>query len=98
MKSRVVLCTVAIVILAAVFTVDAQRLGKVYRIGLLHSVSVEITEFTDAFRQGMRERGYVEGKDYVLEIRARVSKLSQTEIANSTNRRDASARRDHVSK
>ncbi len=46
-------------------------------IGLLHSASAGVAVFTDAFRQGMRELGYVEGKNYVLEIRARGAKTDR---------------------
>ena len=42
---------------------------KVHRIGLLIAASNVIGPFTDAFRQGMRDLGYVEGKNIVLEIR-----------------------------
>jgi hypothetical protein len=36
-----------------------------------------VAPFTDAFREGMRELGYIEGKNYVLEIRARGPKTDQ---------------------
>ncbi len=55
----------------------AQQAGKVYRIGHLHSASAGVALFTDAFRQGMRELGYVEGKNYALEIRARGAKTDR---------------------
>jgi putative ABC transport system substrate-binding protein len=49
---------------------QAQQPGKVPRIGLLISASsAATTTFIDAFRQGLRELGYVEGKNFVLEIR-----------------------------
>jgi len=63
--------TLALGLLAAPLPAEAQKAGKVYRIGLLHSVSAAVAFSTDAFRQGMRELGYVEGKNYGLEIRAR---------------------------
>jgi putative ABC transport system substrate-binding protein len=56
---------------------NAQQSGKVPRIGLLISTSTKIAPFTDAFRDGMRELGYSEGKNYFLEIRARGSKTNQ---------------------
>jgi putative ABC transport system substrate-binding protein len=59
------------------FIASAQQPKKVYRLGLLHSAASEVPYFTDAFRQGMQERGYVEGKNYVLEIRARGMKTDQ---------------------
>jgi len=48
---------------------QAQQPGKVHRIGLLIAASSVVTPFTNAFRQGLRELGYIEGKNYVLEIR-----------------------------
>jgi ABC-type uncharacterized transport system substrate-binding protein len=56
---------------------EAQQPGKIYRIGLLISASNVIVPFTDAYRQGMRELGYVEGKSYVLEIRGGGAKPNQ---------------------
>ena len=50
--------------------VGAQQPKKVPRVGLLISASSAVTAtFIDAFRQGLRELGYVEGKNFVLEIR-----------------------------
>ena len=48
----------------------AQQSSKAHRIGLLISASDVIAPFTAAFRQGLRELGYVEKKDYILEIRS----------------------------
>ena len=43
---------------------------KVYRIGVFITASTDATEsYIDAFRQGLRELGYVEGKNFVREIR-----------------------------
>jgi putative tryptophan/tyrosine transport system substrate-binding protein len=66
--------TIIVVWLAALALVpfrlaEAQQSGKVHRIGLLISASDVIAPFTDAFRQGLRDLGYVEGKNFVLEIR-----------------------------
>ena len=50
--------------------VEAQQTGKIPRIGLLTSASsAETAPFIDGFRQGLRELGYVEGKNIALEIR-----------------------------
>jgi putative ABC transport system substrate-binding protein len=59
------------------YCVEAQEPGKAYRIGVLISASPMVAPFTDAFREGMRELGYIEGKNYVLEIRARGPKTDQ---------------------
>jgi putative ABC transport system substrate-binding protein len=77
MKAKILFYALPALILAAVHLAEAQQPGKVYRIGLLHSAASAVPYFADAFRQGMREQGYVEGKNYVLEIRARGSKTDQ---------------------
>jgi putative ABC transport system substrate-binding protein len=48
----------------------AQQGGKVWRIGLLSGTSREgAAPNFDAFLQGMRELGYAEGRDFILEAR-----------------------------
>jgi putative tryptophan/tyrosine transport system substrate-binding protein len=56
---------------------EAQQPMKVHRIGLLISASDVIAPFTDAFRQGLRDLGYVEGKNFVLEIRGGGAELDR---------------------
>jgi ABC-type uncharacterized transport system, periplasmic component len=46
----------------------AQQAAKLYRIGIL-SPELPPPGFLDAFRQGLRELGYVEGRDIALEVR-----------------------------
>jgi putative ABC transport system substrate-binding protein len=54
---------------------EAQQPQKVHRIALLMSSSTgESTRFIAAFRQGMRELGYVEGTNVILEIRGGAAK------------------------
>ena len=49
---------------------EAQQAKKVPRIGFLATVSPSnISDRTEAFRQGLRELGYVEGKNIVIEWR-----------------------------
>src|SRR6185436_14865314 len=67
MKLRVGLVTaVALVLLASPLAVKAQQTGKVWRIGILGS---ENTRPWESFRQALRELGYVEGRNLVLEQR-----------------------------
>jgi len=59
--------------LAAPFSSFAQQQGKVWRVGFLSQRRVEISDSDFAygsFRQGMRELGYVEGKNLVIEWRS----------------------------
>jgi putative ABC transport system substrate-binding protein len=70
MTKKALVSLLAIFFLATVPSAQAQQPGKVHRIGLLIAASNVIAPFTDAFRHGMRELGYVEGKNYILEIRS----------------------------
>jgi len=56
----------------------AEQSGKVYRIGVL-SLCPPSTypRLLDAFRAGMRDVGYVEGRDYVFDIRNAGGKQEQ---------------------
>jgi ABC-type uncharacterized transport system substrate-binding protein len=59
-------------LLAAPLTIEAQQAGKVWRIGWLLTGSLESPEtrlLRDAFREGLRERGYIEGQNIVIEYR-----------------------------
>ena len=49
---------------------EAQQPGKVSRIGLLLGSTAAAAPWMGAFRQGLRELGYVEGKNVALEMRA----------------------------
>jgi putative ABC transport system substrate-binding protein len=49
-------------------TAGAQQAVKLYRIGIL-SPELPPPGFLDAFRQGLRELGYVEGQDIAFEVR-----------------------------
>jgi putative ABC transport system substrate-binding protein len=56
--------------LAAPLAVEAQQAGKVYRIGYLSSRGCPIRpEMMGPFRQGLRELGYVEGQNIIIECR-----------------------------
>ena len=61
---------VAVVLLALGVIAEAQQPKKVPRVGLLISASPAVTApYIEAFRQGLRDLGYIEGKNIVLEIR-----------------------------
>jgi len=57
-------------ILRAPCVADAQQPAKVYRIGVLRSSTPSLVAYQhEAFQQGLRELGYVEGKDLLIEYR-----------------------------
>src|SRR5215471_8146733 len=50
--------------------VEAQQAGRIYRIGVFFASNPTVTASNnEAFTQGLRERGYVEGQNVVLERR-----------------------------
>jgi len=58
-------------LLAAPLAAEAQQTRKVYRIGALDTTSMASnTANIDAFRQGLRELGYVEGENFMIDYRS----------------------------
>jgi hypothetical protein len=78
MKKAAVLSILVVAVLLPVgVKAQAQQPGKPPRIGLLYaSASINAVRIA-AFRQGMRELGYVEGKNFVLEERYAEGKLDR---------------------
>src|SRR5712692_10946211 len=57
-------------LLAAPLVAEAQPVGKVYRVGFLGTATPSLmSAWLTAFRAGLRERGYVEGKNIAMEYR-----------------------------
>ena len=77
---RVFLGTLAGGLLAAPLTVEAQQPGKLPRIGYLVTGSLDSPETRvthDAFRQGLRDHGYMEGQNILIEYRAADGKIER---------------------
>jgi putative ABC transport system substrate-binding protein len=56
--------------LASVHLAEAQQAKKIPRIGFLSAASASaVAGRLDAFRQGLTELGYIEGKNIVVEYR-----------------------------
>ena len=68
MKRRQFLTTAGASAIALVFLQNASAQGSQVRIGLLASVA-PTPAYLSAFRDGMRERGYVEGQNLIIEVR-----------------------------
>src|SRR5215831_19751231 len=63
-------CVLALLMVAVPFAVGAQQAGKVPRIGFLSLTSPSDRPLLlDAFRQGLRELGWVEGQNIVIDYR-----------------------------
>jgi putative ABC transport system substrate-binding protein len=70
MNTRIALWLLAAVLLTAAIPVAAQQPSKVRRIGRLAlGATPADSRRIDAFRQGLRQLGYAEGKDIVIESR-----------------------------
>jgi putative tryptophan/tyrosine transport system substrate-binding protein len=68
---RTFLAGTGAVLLAAPLAAEAQQAGRVYRIGMLETTSPALNAANlDAFRQGLRELGYVEGHNFMIEYRS----------------------------
>src|SRR5262245_49142943 len=80
MDRRAFITMVAGSILAAPLAAEGQQAGKVYRIGFLRfGPAAASVDRVEALRTGLRELGYVEGKNIVIEFRwgETVDQLSQ---------------------
>jgi putative ABC transport system substrate-binding protein len=65
-------------LLALAVTAEAQQQKKIPRIGYLALNTVTANTYRiDAFRQGLRQLGYAEGKDFVIEYRDSDLKLDR---------------------
>jgi len=70
MTSKIVICSLLTVFLLTVSLAQAQQPTKISRIGYLDGAFPSTNAARiDAFRHGLRELGYVEGKNIVIEYR-----------------------------
>ncbi|HJU60898.1 MAG TPA: hypothetical protein VJ864_02545 [Candidatus Binatia bacterium] len=71
MKTIAGIFLVAFIVTAGSTAAEAQQAAKIPCIGYLTGARLTaIANRTEAFRQGLRELGYVEGKNIVIEWRA----------------------------
>jgi len=67
-KRKTLVLLLVSILLTTVSLAEAQQPGKVPRIGYL-GAGYRLSSLIDAFRQGLRELGYVEGKNILIEYR-----------------------------
>ena len=77
MNRNVPIFLLAIAIPAFTHLAEAQQPKNAPRIGLLSSTPSSNSVRIEAFRQGLRELGYVEGKNIVIEYRWGEGKLDR---------------------
>src|SRR5215510_5866790 len=71
MKKKITVLTLGALLFALCVSAEAQQPAKVPRIGYLSTNSLSaIAARAEAFRQGLRELGYVEGKNIIIEWRS----------------------------
>jgi putative ABC transport system substrate-binding protein len=71
MDRRALIGTLAGGLLAAPFAAEAQRAGRVYRVGILTNKASDPAESRQwqAFRLGLQERGWIEGENILIDFR-----------------------------
>ncbi|HET8562868.1 MAG TPA: ABC transporter substrate-binding protein [Candidatus Binatia bacterium] len=78
MRKKVFCLALSAMLLALSIPTQAQQPTKIPRIGSLYAVSPSsVSDRTEAFRQGLRDLGYVEGKNIILEWRYAEGKLDR---------------------
>ena len=77
MKRKITVLALSALLFALSVSAEAQQAGKVPRIGYLVGASLSTNPRREAFRQGLRELGYVEGKNIVIEWRSAEGKFDR---------------------
>jgi ABC-type uncharacterized transport system substrate-binding protein len=69
---RISILALALLVSLPPLAVEAQQPGKVYRVGVLTNKASDPVEtrLWQAFRSGLRERGWIEGQNILIEFRA----------------------------
>ena len=81
MRKKVTCLALGALLFALGFPAEAQQPARVPRIGYLATASTSTNPArTEAFRQGLRELGYVEGKNISIEYRALAAELVRLKV------------------
>jgi len=76
-KQKLVAGALSIVLFALCLSAEAQQQGKIPRVGYVSGTGSTFNPgpYVEALRQGLRDLGYTEGKDFVIEFRGAEGKL-----------------------
>ena len=77
MREAAVVAALALALFAAPFAAEAQQMRKIPRVGVLGSQSPEGSPPIFALREGLRDLGYVEGRNIAIEWRWARGKLER---------------------
>ena len=79
MQARLLIYIIAASLIGALSPVQAQQPAKIPRIGYVSGTGDAINQgpYVEALRQGLRELGYVEGKNITIEYRGAEGKLDR---------------------
>ncbi len=81
MRNAVFSTLLLVLLLAVAITAEAQQPKKVHRIGFITTAfPASIEHLLEGFKQGLREHGYVEGQNVLLELRYGEAKAEQLPI------------------
>jgi putative tryptophan/tyrosine transport system substrate-binding protein len=80
MKNKITLLMLCALLFALCFSAEAQQPTKVRKIGFLNQTGA-FSANVEAFRHGMRELGYIEGQNIVIEFRSGERGARMTELA-----------------
>ena len=69
MNTKIIICLFAATLLSTAHLAEAQQPMKIPRIGILLGGSSFLSVRVEAFRQGLKELGYIEGRNVVIEHR-----------------------------
>src|SRR5215470_6563550 len=78
MQIKITVLTLGALLFALCFPAQAQQPKKVPRTAYVTAASFSAMEYRiEAFRQGLRELGYVEGKNIIIQLREAEGKLDR---------------------
>src|SRR5919106_5349044 len=82
MSEKILVSVVATILLASIYLAEAQQPADIPRIGFVHSAGTPANPSPqfEAFRLGLRDLGYVEGKNILIEPRYAEGRLDRMPV------------------